>query len=91
MNRQNARIAQYGDLTDTEIMEEFVDRYVVTGIVRNEGSIVLFSALPIGKVGSENLVTFAADRRPAIDICAALACGEDVEVELEGWQIVGRG
>lgn len=34
-------------------------------------------------------VRFGGDWRPMADIAQALEAGEDVEVELEGWQILG--
>lgn len=37
---------------------------------------------------TDRLVKFALDWRPAMDLYAHLADGEDIEVELEGWQVL---
>lgn len=59
----------------------------VHDIVRDEGSVVIL----VGQTtdGTDRLVKFAADRRPAIDIMSAIAGGVDVFVLVEPWQIVG--
>lgn len=59
----------------------------VTRLVRDEGTVVVFE-------GSDNnadgrLICFAADHRPAQDIVWALEAGEDVQVVVEPWQLVG--
>jgi hypothetical protein len=59
---------------------------VVTDVVRDEGSVVLLMGLTTD--GSDRVITFAADRRPAAEIAAALALGEDVLCSPEPWQIV---
>jgi hypothetical protein len=38
--------------------------------------------------GTDRVITFACDRRPAAEIAAALAVGEDVSCSIEDWQIV---
>jgi hypothetical protein len=59
----------------------------VHDIIRDEGTIVVL----VGQTtdGTDRLVKFAADRRPAQDIMDALASGNDVLVDVEPWQIVG--
>jgi hypothetical protein len=59
----------------------------VTDIVRDEGSIVVLQG--IATDGTDRVVNFAADHRPAQDIMDAIASGNDVYVEVEPWQIVG--
>jgi len=60
-------------------------RVVVTALVRDEGSLVILQGL----TDDNQVVNFAADHRCAQAILDAVAQGEDVEVELEDWQILG--
>lgn len=63
-------------------------RVTVTEVVADHGSIVMLRGI---EVETDAVVTFAADHRPAQHIAEALAAGEDVEVALEGWQIMSKG
>jgi len=61
---------------------------LVTGFVRDEGTIILLKGIDI----EDKEYVFAADRRPALDILTYLAHLQDEEpgptVEVEPWQIV---
>lgn len=57
----------------------------VTGIVRDEGSVVLFQGVPLE--GSP-LVTFAVDHRPAQELINGMLNDEEVIAIVEPWQIV---
>lgn len=59
----------------------------VTDILRDEGTVVVFSGITNDDASRE--VTFALSHRYAQAIANALASGFDVNVELEGWQILG--
>lgn len=58
----------------------------VTGLVRDEGSVVLFSGITNDDDSRE--ITFAVDHRAAQGCVDALAEG-DVTAYVEAWQIVG--
>lgn len=58
----------------------------VTKPVSNEGSVVVLA----GEDEDGTTWYFAADHRPAWAIVEALEAGEDVEVEVEEWQLMGR-
>lgn len=60
---------------------------VVTHVVRDEGSIVVFGA---GSPDGDRTFHVACDHRMAQDIVDALPAGP-VEVDIEGWQIMGGG
>jgi hypothetical protein len=60
-------------------------RLTVTGVESDQGSIVLLQGI---EYETDREVVFGADHRPAQDIIWALEQGEDVEVEIEGWQVV---
>lgn len=59
----------------------------VTDLVRDEGTIVVLAGLTTD--GTDRTVHFACDHRPAGDILAALAAGEDVTVDIDDWQVLG--
>lgn len=59
---------------------------VITDVVRDEGSVVLLKGLTTD--GSDRVITFAADRRPAAEIAAALAVGEECLCSIDAWQVV---
>lgn len=59
---------------------------VVTDVVRDEGSIVLMQGLTTD--GSDRVITFACDHRPAQEIVAALEQAEDALCWVEDWQVV---
>ena len=63
-------------------------RLTVTEPVADHGSIVVLRGI---EHETDRIVTFGADHRPAQDILAALEQGEDVEVEIEDWQIMSIG
>lgn len=63
-------------------------RLTVTEPVADHGSIVMLRGI---EHETDRVVTFAADHRPAQDIVNALADGEDVEVEIEDWQVMSIG
>lgn len=60
----------------------------VTSIEPPDGSTVTTGTAI--EVETDRQVKFACDWRPALAIHAALEDGEDVEVELEPWQILGN-
>jgi hypothetical protein len=52
--------------------------------VRDEGSVVLFTGRdPMGRV-----TQFAADWRPASNICLALEADGPLDVDVDSWQIL---
>lgn len=61
---------------------------VVTDVVRDEGSVVLMQGLTTD--GSDRVITFACDHRPAHDILDALANGDETFVLIEDWQVLGN-
>lgn len=63
-------------------------RLTVTEPVADHGTIVLMQGI---EIETDRVVTFACDHRPAQDIVNALAAGEDVEVEIEDWQVMSAG
>jgi len=65
----------------------------VTGVdqewsARQGGSVIILLGMTLD--GTDETWSFAADHRPAVEILAALASGEEVEVEVEGWQLLGK-
>ena len=62
-------------------------RICVTDIVRDEGSIVVLQGITTD--GTDRVMNFACDHRPAQDIINAISQGEDVEVDVEAWQVLG--
>lgn len=58
----------------------------VTEIVRDEGSIVLFSGL----TDDGGAVVFACDHRPAQALINGMLNDEEVVAFVDDWQIVGR-
>lgn len=57
----------------------------VTGLVRDEGTIVVLE----GTNDEGETVRFACDHRPAQDIINALEAGQDPEAAVASWQFVG--
>lgn len=62
-------------------------RLVVTDLVADEGTVIVLQGMTLD--GTDETWRFAADRRLALDIMYAIAGGEDVEVEVEAWQLTG--
>lgn len=69
----------------TEFEQSGLIRLTVTACTGDHGSIVLFD----GVDDKDQTYTFGVDRRYAADIYNALIEGEDVNVEIEGWQVFG--
>jgi thioredoxin reductase len=72
-----------------------MNRYEITAVHRDEGSVVLFEGQAdpeVGETGSVQVgrVLIAVDHRPAQDLVSALENGDEpVFVTVEPWQIVG--
>lgn len=60
----------------------------VTAVLRDEGSIVVFSGITT-ESDTLRTVSFAVDHRMAQPIADALSSGEDVYVDVEHWQVIG--
>ena len=60
----------------------------VTDVDRDEGTVVVLLGMTTD--GSDETWKFAADPRAARDIMVTIASGEDVYVEVEGWQLLGK-
>lgn len=60
----------------------------VTDVVADHGSVVVLRGI---EHETDRTVTFAVDHRLAQAITEALAAGEDVEVDVEDWQILALG
>lgn len=60
----------------------------VTDIDRDEGTVVVLQGITTD--GTDETWRFAADKRAAITIMETIASGEDVYVEVEGWQLLGK-
>jgi hypothetical protein len=56
----------------------------VTGLVRDEGTLVLLSGL----TEDNRDVIFACERRPAIDIMEAVAAGDEPEAQVPSYMII---
>ena len=56
-----------------------------TSEVGDEGTVIVLE----GFNDEGDLFFFATDRRPALDIIAAVQAGEVVTVEVEPWQLLG--
>lgn len=54
--------------------------------IENHGSVVLF----VGNTDEGKRVSFAVDHRMAGDLLDHLITYEEVQIEVEGWQIWGR-
>lgn len=72
---------------DAEAPPDDLTYVTVTGVVRDCGSVVLFSG--VINDGDAREITFAVDHGPAQDLAYGLDVADyDIEVGLEGWQIV---
>lgn len=58
---------------------------IAVGMVLVDGTVVVFEG-----TDGEDLVTFAVDRRIAMDLARAIEAEGPVPVEVEPWQVLGR-
>lgn len=59
---------------------------VISDVVRDDGTVVLMRGWTCD--GTDRVITFVCDHRPAQEIVAALEQGEECSAFLEDWQIV---
>lgn len=63
----------------------------MTGVVSDEGSLVVLEGFELNERGEQGaVVKFAAEWRYAIDLAAAVEEGEEAICEIEDWQIIGK-
>lgn len=80
-------MSRYSDMTDEETAEGFESLINVTGVLRDEGSVVVFEGFDHH---SGEAVTFAVDHRPARGLASVVLNGEFTLARAEQWQILSR-
>jgi len=72
-----------------DVTTEHLIRVTLTGVAGDHGSIVLFDG--VGFDDNDTWYTIAVDHRCARDIHEAINAGEDVNVDVEPWQVFRSG